>query len=68
MNKTTENLFILFACQVGGAADEKSKLSEIVYEGFMRQLNAKEGNIPHIDHQFLKNLDLRISVRQDTRQ
>ena len=64
----TNNLLILFACHVGKKADGKSKFSEIVVKGFIKQLNEKQGNVPLIDHQFLKNLDARISVRHDTRQ
>jgi hypothetical protein len=66
--ETTNNLLILFACQVGFTADGESKFSEMVYKGFINQLNEKQGNVPLIDYQFLKNLDPRISVRQDTRQ
>jgi len=64
----TNNLLILFACQVGKTADAESKFSEIVYTGFINQLNKNQGNIPLIDHQVMKNLDSRISVRNDTRQ
>ena len=55
--ETTNNLLILFACQVGNKADGESKFAEIVYRGFINQLNEKQGNVPLIDHQFLKNLD-----------
>ncbi len=33
----------------------------------MNQLNERQGDVPLIDHQFLKNLDARLSVRQDTK-
>ena len=64
----TNNLLILFACQVGNTADAQSKFSEIVYTGFINQLNEQQGDVSLIDYQFLKYLDPRISVRQDTRQ
>jgi len=48
--ETTNNLLILFACQVGNKADGESKFSEIVYKGFINQLNEKQGNVPLIDH------------------
>ena len=35
----TNNLLILFACQVGNKADGESKFSEIVIKGFIKQLN-----------------------------
>ena len=65
--ETTNNLFILFASQVGSTADGESNFSEIVYQGFMNQLNERQGDVKFIDHQVLKNLDARLSVRQDTK-
>jgi hypothetical protein len=41
VKKITNNLFILFACQAGKKIEAESKLSEMVYQAFMNQLNEK---------------------------
>ena len=48
--KETINLFILNAVQVGKKLEADSKFSEMVYKGFINQLNKKQGNVPLIDH------------------
>ena len=47
----TVNLFIVFACKPGERIDTYSRLSKIVYEDVMRQLNAKQGIINLKNHQ-----------------